>query len=206
MGGGPNFQGFDYSLTFMAGIQDVPYAVFENSEYMPLAPTSEITFITQKKMDQLGVKLDKDEGLGDSNWNPHDMGPLLIGKALNYIEAQTAKKEPFFMYYSALAVHLPHTPATALNGKKVAGTTPSRHLDMVKELDIQIEMLINKLKDKQLLENTLILLTSDNGGLLIKNTLASGHEPSDIYRGGGKNQAYEGGGNRVPFIPIGLEK
>ena len=198
VGGGPNFQGFDYSLTFMAGIQDVPYAVFENSQYLPLAPNSEITFITQNKMDQLGVKLDKDEGLGDSNWNPHDMGPLLIRKTLDYIEAQTAKKEPFFMYYSTLAVHLPHTPAEALNGKKVAGTTPSRHLDMVKELDIQIEMLLSKLREKQLLDNTLILLTSDNGGLLIKNTLASGHQPSDIYRGG-KNQAYEGG-NRVPFI------
>ncbi|NJB35212.1 sulfatase family protein [Croceivirga sp. JEA036] len=198
MGGGPSYQGFDYSLTFMAGIQDVPYAVFENSDYLPLASDSEITFITQKKMDKLGVTLDKDEGLGDSHWNPHKMGPLLINKALDYIDAQADKEKPFFMYYSSLAVHLPHTPAAFLNGVKVANTTPSKHLDMVKELDIQIEMLLSKLREKQLLDNTLILLTSDNGGLLIRNTLASGHQPSDIYRGG-KNQAYEGG-NRVPFI------
>lgn len=204
VGGGPNYQGFDYSLTFMAGIQDVPYAVFENSEYMPLASDSEITFITQKKMDKLGVTLDKDEGLGDSNWNPHQMGPLLIQKALDYIDVHAAKKEPFFMYYSALAVHLPHTPAPELNGKKVAGTTPSTHLDMVKELDMQIEMLLDKLKEKQLLQHTLILLTSDNGGLLVKKTLASGHSPSDIYRGG-KNQAFEGG-NRVPFIAFWSDK
>ncbi|MEM9258832.1 MAG: sulfatase/phosphatase domain-containing protein, partial [Bacteroidota bacterium] len=39
---------------------------------------------------------------------------------------------------------------------------------------------------------------SDNGGLVFQKTMATGHRPSDIYRGG-KNQIYEGG-HRVPFI------
>ena len=200
IGGGPSFQGFDYSLSFMAGIQDVPYAVYENSSFMPLEKNSKITYISQKKMDELAVKLDKSEGLGDSNWDPHDMGPLLIKKALAYIDSQSKADKPFFMYYSSLAVHLPHTPANHLNGQKIKGTTPSRHMDMIKELDVQLQLLSDKIKSKGLFENTLIILTSDNGGLLKKKTLNSGHRPSDIYRGG-KNQAYEGG-NRVPFIVL----
>ena len=61
-----------------------------------------------------------------------------------------------------------------------------------------MEMMIAALKKQGIYENTLIIFTSDNGGLMIKQTLASGHRPSDIYRGG-KNQAYEGG-YKVPFI------
>ncbi len=198
VGGGPRYHGFDYALSFQAGIQDVPYAVYEDNDMMLLAKDSKITYISQTKMDKIGVKLDKAEGLGDSNWNPHDMGPLLVKKAMDYIDANAHKDKPFFMYYSALAVHLPHTPTDELNGIKIAGTTPSKHLDLVKELDVQLQMLIDTLKKQGIYDDTIIMLTSDNGGLLRKNTLKSGHRPSDIYRGG-KNQAYEGG-NRVPFI------
>lgn len=83
---------------------------------------------------------------------------------------------------------------------KIANTTPSRHMDMIKELDVQMGMLIEKLKKEGVYENTLIIFTSDNGGLTRKETLASGHRPSDVYRGG-KNLAFEGG-HRVPFIAV----
>ncbi|MEP2239175.1 MAG: arylsulfatase [Maribacter sp.] len=198
VGGGPRYQGFDYALSFQAGIQDVPYAIYENSVFKPMAKNSEISFISQAKMDKIGVKLDKAEGLGDSNWDPQHMGRMLVYSAKNYIEDNANKEKPFFMYYSSLAVHLPHNPTDELNGIKIAGTTPSKHLDLVKELDVQVQMLIDTLKEQGIYDNTIIILTSDNGGLLRKNTLKSGHRPSDIYRGG-KNQAYEGG-NRVPFI------
>lgn len=197
VGKGPKQNGFDYSITFPSGIQNVPYAVYENEKWMPLKPNSEIGYISQENMTKIGVKLDKDEGLGDTNWDPHDMGPLLVNKAVNFIE-DTKKNQPFFMYYCALAVHLPHTPSKKLNDKKIANTTPSHHLDMVKELDVQMEMLVASLKKKGVYDNTVIIFTSDNGGLLRGETRKSGHKSNDIYRGG-KNQMYEGG-HRVPFI------
>lgn len=197
VGNGPKQHGFDYSLTFPAGIQDVPYAVYENDQWLPLKADSEIGYISQENMTKLGVKLDKSEGLGDTNWDPHNMGPLIASKAVSYIE-NSQENNPFFMYYCSLAVHLPHTPSKKLNGKSISGTTPTKHLDLVKELDEQLSMLIDALKKKGIYDNTLILFTSDNGGLMRKETLNSGHSPSDIYRGG-KNQAYEGG-HRVPFI------
>ena len=202
-GNGPKANGFDYSLTFPSGIQNVPYVVYENEKWLPLQKNSIIEVITQKKMDKLNVILDKEEGLGDSYWNPHHLGPLLVNKAIHFIEKSSAKK-PFFMYYASLAVHLPHTPAKELNGKEIAGTTPSRHLDKVKELDTQVGMLIEALKKKGVYENTLFIFTSDNGGLRRKNTIAAGHQSNDIFRGG-KNSAYEGG-HRVPFIAVWPKK
>lgn len=195
---GPRQKGFDYSLTFPAGIQNVPYAVYENHQWMPLKEDSEIGYISQENMSKIGVKLDKSEGLGDLNWDPHDMGPLLVNKAVDYIQKHAKQEDPFFIYYCSQAVHLPHTPPRELNGQKIAGTTPSKHMDMIKELDVQMGMLIQALKDQGIYENTLFIFTSDNGGLLRRETLQSGHKPSDIYRGG-KNSAFEGG-HRVPFI------
>lgn len=196
---GPNQKGFDYSFTYPAGIQAVPYAVYENGDWYPLKENSKIGYISQENMDKIGVKLDKLEGLGDLNWDPHHAGPMLINKGIDYIRRQAGQQEPFFLYYCSQAVHLPHTPPKELNGIKIAGTTPSKHMDMIKELDVQMGMLIEELKRQGIFENTIIIFTSDNGGLHVdRNTLASGHLPNDIYRGH-KNQAFEGG-HRVPFI------
>ncbi|MEW4925460.1 arylsulfatase [Algibacter sp. 2305UL17-15] len=195
---GPAQNGFDYSYMYPAGIQAEPYAVYENGIMKPLKEDSEIILITQEYTKALGFKLDKKAGLGDSHWNSFNAGKLLVDKAVGFIERNSKKETPFFMYYCSQAVHKPHTPSKELNGIKIAGTTPSNHLDMVKELDIQLEMLIQTLKKQGVYDNTLIIFTSDNGGLLVKETLNSGHKSSSIYRGG-KNQPYEGG-TRVPFI------
>jgi len=195
---GPQQNGFNYSYMYPAGIQAAPYAVYENGIMMPLHKNSKIIKITQKKMDKIGFKLDKMEGLGDSYWNPYNAGELLINKAVSYIEKSSEATAPFFMYYCTQAVHKPHTPSTRLNNTDIAGTTPSKHLDMVKELDVQMELMVKALKAKGILNNTIFIFTSDNGGLLIPETIKSGHTSNAHYRGG-KNQAYEGG-HRVPFI------
>lgn len=197
VGSGPKALGFDYSLVFPAGIQNVPYAVYENEAWMPLYPGSEIAEVTQASVARFGFTLDKEEGLGDSNWSAFDMGPLLINKAVRYVQA-AATDQPMFLYYCSQAVHVPHTPAMLLNGEKIRGTAPTHHLDMVKELDVQMGMLIKALKEKGIYENTLFLFTSDNGGLLVNGSIKAGHRSPAYYRGG-KNQSFEGG-HRVPFI------
>ncbi len=196
---GPNQVGFDYSFTYPAGVQDVPYIVYENQQWYPLKPNSTIDVITQAKMDLINVTLDKDEGLGDSEWNPFDMGPLLVNKAVDYIRSNASASSPFFMYYSTQAVHLPHTPADFIDGKPIQGTTPNSHLDMVAEFDAQIGLIVKTLKEEGVYNNTLIIITSDNGGLSWASA-QTGHNSSDIYRGS-KNSIHEGG-HRVPFIAV----
>ncbi len=198
IGGGPHQNGFDYSFLLPSGVQDVPYMVHENDRWLPLQPDSEIGYISQEKMSEIGVTLDKSEGLGDLNWDPHLIGPMLANKAVTYIEKQAKADKPFFLYYCSQAVHLPHTPPDSLNGTKIAGSTGVAHMDMIVELDQQIAMMVAMLKKKGIYENTLIIFTSDNGGLTRPETLATGHQPSSIFTGG-KNKIEEGG-HRVPFI------
>lgn len=197
VGNGPKQQGFNYSFMYPAGIQDVPYVVYENEKWYPLDKKSEIGVITKKKMKKKKVTLDKDEGLGDTKWNPFEMGILLANKGVEYIQ-KVPNDKPFFMYYCTQAVHKPHTPAKELNGKKIKGTSEVYHLDLIKELDTQIEMMVSALKKKGVYENTVIVFTSDNGGLMFGSTLRTGHKPCGVLKGG-KNNIFEGG-HRVPFI------
>ncbi|WP_010137138.1 sulfatase family protein [Ochrovirga pacifica] len=196
---GPMQSGFDYSVTLPSGIQNEPYAIYENDYWLPLKKNSEIVLIDEVYMESIGATLDKKSGLGDSNWMPSDIGPILANKAVKYIANNSNKGKPFFMYYCSQAVHTPHMAAEKLDGVKVARTTPSKHLDMVKELDIQVGMMVKELKKQGVYDNTLIIFTSDNGGLHVDGaTWNARHEPSDIYRGC-KNDPYEGG-HRVPFV------
>lgn len=198
---GPTQLGFDYNFVLPAGIQNVPYAIYENDQWFKLRKNSTIKVIDKAYMDSLKTDHFNKPGYGDSYWNPSEIGPLLANKAVDYIAENAHKKDPFFMYYCSQAVHTPHAPPIEINGVKIKGTTPSRHMDMIKELDQQVGMLVAELKKQGVYENTVIIFTSDNGGLLVdKNTAKSGHKVSDIYRGS-KNLPYEGG-HRVPFIAV----
>ena len=200
---GPNHLGFDYSYTYPAGIQAEPYAAYENGTWLPYEKDSKVIVISQENAPK-GVKLAKKPGLGDSYWDPHQAGPLLVNKAVDYINRQSGNANPFFLYYASQAVHVPHTPPKKLNGVKIAGGTPSKHLDMIKELDTQIGMLLEALKANGVFENTLIIFTSDNGGLNKNPSIKAGHNSSNGLRGS-KNQIYEGG-HRVPFIAFWKNK
>jgi len=196
---GPSQNGFDYNFTLPSGIQNEPYAVYENDVWYPLHELSLIGLIDTAFYERLGHRFDKKEGLGDSRWDPSLIGPLLANKAVDYIKENAKKDKPFFMYYCSQAVHSPHAAPMELDGIKIKGTTPSKHMDMIKELDIQIKMITDELKQQGIYENTVFIFTSDNGGLHIDgDTWDARHEPSDIYRGC-KNDHYEGG-SRVPFI------
>jgi arylsulfatase A-like enzyme len=196
---GPAQNGFDYSFTLPSGIQNVPYAAYENDQWFPLHENSLIGLIDKSYAARMGFTFGKKEGLGDSMWNPSQIGPLIANKAVSYIKDKAHKDKPFFMYYCSQAVHSPHFAPEELDGIKIKGTTPSKHLDMVKELDVQIKMMVDELKRQGIYENTVFIFTSDNGGLHVDGaTWDARHEPSDIYRGC-KNDPYEGG-SRVPFI------
>ncbi|TXG36109.1 sulfatase family protein [Seonamhaeicola maritimus] len=196
---GPKQNGFDYSFNLPSGIQNVPYAAYENNEWYPLNKHSLIGIIDKEYAKKHDFTFNKKEGYGDSMWQPSEIGPLIANKAVSYIRENANKIKPFFMYYCSQAVHSPHAAPEELDGIKIKGTTPSKHLDMVKELDVQMKMLVDELKHQGVYENTVFIFTSDNGGLHVDaDTWDARHEPSDIYRGC-KNDPYEGG-SRVPFI------
>lgn len=199
---GPNYLGFDYSCSLPEGIQNTPFAFYENEQWMPLKKDSELKVISAVQTAYNKAHKHKNRGgMGDSNWDPRDAGRILVDKAVQFIDEhhQFHSDKPFFMYYCASAVHIPHTPPESLKGIKIAGSTPGHHGDMIRELDVQIGLLRAVLKKNGLGENTLFIFTSDNGGLKRnKKMLSAGHDSSNGFRAV-KGSIYEGG-HRVPFI------
>lgn len=96
------------------------------------------------------------------------------------------------MYFSLGSVHIPHTPPTQyFDGTKIAGRYEDPHLDLLFEMDLIVGSLTKKLEDTNLMEDTIVIFTSDNGGLHMRY-------PNRVLRGF-KGNLYENG-HRVPFM------
>lgn len=198
--GGPGSLGFDYSVMLPSGIQGPPFAFFENDKWMKMGANSVMKPLKWKEMPK-GCKLgSKGAGasLGDSNYDSRLVGPILTQKAIGFIERE--KDNSFFLYFCSQAVHHPHSPPEEFRGEPVKGRTHSEHGDMIIEFDLQVGALVNKLKKEGLWENTLFIVTSDNGGLALDETDINGHLSSNGLRAE-KSSAYEGG-HRIPFVAV----
>jgi arylsulfatase A-like enzyme len=147
----------------------------------------------------------------------------LANECIKFIDG--AQSEPFFMLYSLYAVHNPMQAPTHLvkkyEEKRKGILQPEQnplvkdepwmepesgwrrrtvqehavYAAMVENMDTNIGKIIAKLREKGLLENTLIIFTSDNGGL----STAEGSPTVNGHLRAGKGWLYEGG-TRVPFI------
>ncbi|MEK9613178.1 MAG: sulfatase [Flavobacteriaceae bacterium] len=118
---------------------------------------------------------------------------LIMEKTLEFIDTVN---EPFFLNYAPYAVHTPIQPINDLLQKydqkrPSNGQSNSRYATMVENLDRNIGLLISKLKEKNRFDRTLIVFTSDNGGLF-------GITNQHPLRAG-KGSYYEGG-IREPFF------
>lgn len=126
--------------------------------------------------------------------------PLLTDKAVRWIEQQEAGK-PFFLYYTPVAVHNPITPDKDLAGQSAAGL----YGDWIHELDRSVAAVLEALDRKGIAENTLVIFSSDNGGVnkpniesLQTQALKAGLKITGPWKGG-KHTIWEGG-FRVPFL------
>ena len=126
---------------------------------------------------------------------------VLTDKATQWIEQQPRDK-PFFLYFTPVAVHNPVTPDKDLAGKSAAGLFG----DWIHELDRSVGRILETLDKQGLANNTLVIFTSDNGGVkepqktdsLQTQALNAGLAVNGAWRGG-KHHIWEGG-FRVPFL------
>ncbi len=126
--------------------------------------------------------------------------PTLTEKAVNWIEQQTDQK-PFFLFFTPVAIHNPVTPSDQTRDTSQAGP----YGDWIHELDQSVGRVLDALNRKQLAKDTLVLFTSDNGGVNkptnpgeATDALNAGLKISGPFRGG-KHDVWEGG-FRVPYI------
>lgn len=110
-------------------------------------------------------------------------------KSLNFIERN--KKKPFFLYLAHPMPHVPLFVSDKFKGKSKQGL----YGDVIMELDWSIGQIRKKLKDLNLEENTLLIVTSDNGPWINYGN----HAGSTGGLREGKGTSFEGG-QRVPCL------
>lgn len=97
-------------------------------------------------------------------------------------------KEPFFLYVPHLAVHCPYQPP----GRPLPSVTKANMYDgdrrtyaaMVEKVDEGVGMLLAELEQQKVLDNTLFVLSSDNGGERYSDNRPLFHHKSTLWEGG----------------------
>ena len=134
------------------------------------------------------------------------LADFLTDKAVDFIKRH--KDHPFFLYLPHFAVHSPHhaKPELIERFKKkpgVGGHNNPTYAAMIASVDESVGRVMALLDELKLADNTVLIFTSDNGGV-------GGYVREGIKKGGeditdnaplrsGKGSLYEGG-TRVPFI------
>ena len=203
--------GFDYTFVTPDGIQGPLYAYFENDRYIPISSfANNVEGVTVSANSILkdftkGERVGNGEmiqlGYGDSEFDTSEHGPILTHFAQRFMEdhVQNNNDSPFLLYYATPAIHVPLTPST--EGIEASGHSQiGPRADFVYDLDAQLGLLLDKLKELGIDKNTIVIFTSDNGGATSggQAQIAAGQDPNGPLRGK-KMSIYEGG-HRVPMI------
>lgn len=220
---GPNEVGFDYSYILAATQDRVPTVYIHNDRVDNLDPSDPIQVDYDKNFE--GEPTGKDDpelttmkwhhghnnsivngiprigfmkGGKTALWNDTTMADHFLLKAQEYVKSNKAK--PFFLYYALQQPHVPRTPNPRFVGKSGLGARG----DVILEADWVVGEFVTTLEKEGLLENTIIVFSSDNGPVLndgyyddaVEKTGA--HTPAGRLRGG-KYSLLEAG-TRVPFL------
>ena len=220
---GPNQVGFDYSYILAATQDRVPTVYIENGYVVGRDNNDPIEVSYQKNFDGEPTGLENPElltmkwhhghnssivngiprigfmkGGNSAKWSDIDMADHFLNGVQKYIKDN--KDKPFFLYYPMQQPHVPRTPHPRFEGLSELGPRG----DAIVEADWCLGELKKTLEEEGILENTLIIFSSDNGPVLndgyyddsdVKN---GSHTPWGPYRGG-KYSLFEAG-TRVPFF------
>jgi arylsulfatase A-like enzyme len=148
---------------------------------------------------------------GPHAYDFHSLGSRHSDHAISFLdehfEGKDSSGKPFFLYYPSNSNHGPYTPDKKIGDKEVKGAgrtisdqATSIRLDYIYENDVALGRLLDYLentddprnKGSKLIENTIVIFTSDNGAEVTAKT-ATGPVRSN------KGSCFEGG-HRVPFI------
>jgi arylsulfatase A-like enzyme len=220
---GPNNVGFDYSFIMAATNDRVPTVYCENGNVVNLKSEDPLLVNYRKnfpgeptgKENPEMLKLYPSQGhdmsivngisrIGfqkggkDAMWTDEDMSFRFLEKAKNFINGNSSS--PFFLYYALQQPHVPRTPNKMFAGKSGLGARG----DSILEADWCVGQILDYLEEKKLMDNTIVIFTSDNGPVLDDGykdeavKLNGMHKPAGDLRGG-KYSLYDGG-THVPFI------
>ena len=224
---GPKEIGFDYSYIMAATGDRTPCVFIENHKVVNLDPNDpiEVSYTTPFEGEPLGStnpemltmhpshghdmaivngisRIGYMRGGKSALWKDENIADSITLKAVQFIERNDPKitGKPFFLYFCTQDIHVPRVPNPRFNGKTGMGPRG----DAIVEFDWSVGEILDELEKLGLTDNTLIILTSDNGPVVDDGykdqavELLGDHKPAGIYRGG-KYSSFEAG-TRIPFI------
>ena len=184
---GPHTVGFDYFFGIPASLDMIPYVYVENDRVVE-QPTDSVGEVREGGVFWRGGPI-------APNFKFEKVLPTLTDKALGFIdECAKSPQQPFFLYFPLTAPHTPWVPTDKFRGASDAGI----YGDFVAQVDWTVGQVLKKLDEHNLTENTLLILTSDNGSDERYIGEQYEHEANYIFRGQ-KSDVWEGG-HRVPFL------
>lgn len=210
LGPGPNEVGFDYYWGIPFVNSGSPYVYVENKTVVGHEADDPLVYLGRNYEGDLQPSptptFPKEASIKSPNlfagalkahelYDDEKTGTHLAEKAVDWITQN--KNNPFFLYFATTNIHHPFTPAPRFKGTSQAGL----YGDYIHELDWMVGQIVQSLEKNGLTENTLIIFTSDNGGMLNlggRIAVEKGHKINgDLL--GFKFGVWEGG-HRVPFI------
>lgn len=138
------------------------------------------------------------KGGGKALWKDENIADSIASHAIDFIEEH--QDEPFFLYLCTNDIHVPRFPHERFRGKNAMGLRG----DAIAQFDWTVGQITATLDRLGITDNTLIILTSDNGPVVDDGyadqakELLNGHRPTGPLRGN-KYSAFEGG-TTVPMI------
>jgi arylsulfatase A-like enzyme len=198
---GPLEIGFDYHFGVpanhgdLSGVYVEDHWVYELDRTSPSAPSPPyVTHGDRKGRQTRTIDLNAPKRIDD------EVMATLTDKAVAWIDGQKTGT-PFFLYFTPVAVHNPITPSARTAG----GSKGGPFCDFLHDLDDSVGRVLDALDRRGFAGNTLILFTSDNGGVSKANgdtpqnqARDAGLAPTGPFRGG-KHDVWEGG-FRVPYL------
>jgi len=192
----PIHRGFDYFFgTACCPTTDWLYA-FVEGDRIPLPPTG---IVDRSSLPKHPYSRDNRPGMIAADFDLEEVDLLFLEKSRAFLENHVRDNpdQPFFLFHSTQAVHLPSFAADRFKGTSAAGP----HGDFILELDHVVGELTRTLRKLGVARNTLVIFTSDNGPEVtttIHMRADHQHDGARPWRGM-KRDNWEGG-HRVPFI------
>lgn len=194
---GPLAHGFDQFFgTACCPTTDWLYAYIDGDR-IPVLPTSNVR--DRSKLPNHPYSRDCRAGLLAPDFDLEEVDMVFLEKSRTFLREHVTKnpKQPFFLFHSTQAVHLPSFPGKDFQGKTTAGP----HGDFIFEFDHIVGELLKTLEELKIDDDTLVIVTSDNGPevlTIVRMRADHGHDGARPLRGVKRDQ-WEGG-HRVPFI------
>lgn len=218
--------GFDYSFIMAATGDRVPCVYIEDGRVVGLDPADPIEVSYSKPFEgeptgrdnpELLTKLRPSHGhdmaivngvsrIGwmrggrSALWVDEEICDRITEKAVDFIRRSAESDKPFFLYFGTNDIHVPRVPNERFAGRSGMGPRG----DAILSFDWQVGEIMRALDSLGIADNTLVILSSDNGPVIDDGyedgavEMLGDHRPWGEQRGG-KYSAFEAG-TRTPFV------